>query len=428
MAGVELRPLPPAEAIRFFRAKGFRLGFDWRDVWQEEHALSFTVAKATSLDLLRDIRTEVDRAIAEGTTLQEFTETLRPRLQARGWWGRRRMVDPLTGDESVVQLGSPRRLRTIYRANLRTAYSAGRWERIQRVKGARPYLRYVTADDDLVRHSHARWHGIVLLVDDRFWLVYYPPNGWGCRCGVQQLSERDLRRLGYEVSESPEIRTRRWRNKRTGAVEDVPEGIDPGFGYNVGVARDGDAAVRLLDKAAELPPAAGADLVGEVGENFRRALDGQIGRWVDDVRAAGRPRGQVRPVGMLSADVLAALEARGVAPATGVITVADRQILHALRTAKAAPVPAADLRRLPAILRRPQAVLRDRRDGDILYVFAPSSGAGRGKIVVRVDFRQLGRPSGGGRATLVTNAVRTLGRVPVRNLTGPDYEVITGAI
>ncbi len=56
MPQIELKPLPPAEAVRFFRYKGFVIGFDWRDVWQDEHARAFTIAKALRLDILRDIQ------------------------------------------------------------------------------------------------------------------------------------------------------------------------------------------------------------------------------------------------------------------------------------------------------------------------------------------------------------------------------------
>jgi uncharacterized protein with gpF-like domain len=52
------------EAVAFFRQKGFRVGFDYRDVWQQEHQAGFTVAKAMQIDLLEDIREMVDHALA----------------------------------------------------------------------------------------------------------------------------------------------------------------------------------------------------------------------------------------------------------------------------------------------------------------------------------------------------------------------------
>ena len=99
----------PTEALRHFREKGFAFGFAWQDVWQEEHARAFTVAKCMQLDILVDIGTAVDRAIAEGQTLDMFRRDLAPLLVEKGWWGRQRMTDPVTGESKVVQLGSPRR-------------------------------------------------------------------------------------------------------------------------------------------------------------------------------------------------------------------------------------------------------------------------------------------------------------------------------
>lgn len=237
MATVDLKPLPPAEAIKYFRSKGYAIGFDWRDIWQQEHAAAFTVAKAMRIDILEDIRAAVDSAIAEGTTFATFKKTLEPTLAEKGWWGRTQMTDPKTGAEKIVQLGSPRRLRVIFDTNLRTAHSAGRWSRIERVKERRPYLRYVAVLDERTRQEHRGWHGTVRPVDDAFWETHYPPNGWNCRCVVQQLSDRDLKRFGYQESSAPKIKTRAWKNKRTGQTLRVPDGIDPGFAYNVGKAR-----------------------------------------------------------------------------------------------------------------------------------------------------------------------------------------------
>ena len=61
--------------------------FDYRDVWQEEHHLHFTVAKAMRLDILEAIYQAVMDASAEGLTLRQFQKSLRPALQKKGWWG-----------------------------------------------------------------------------------------------------------------------------------------------------------------------------------------------------------------------------------------------------------------------------------------------------------------------------------------------------
>ncbi len=110
----EILDLPPREAVEHFRAKGYHIGFDWRDTDAATHRHSFTVAKVMEVDILEDIRSEVDRAIAEGITFEEFHDNLEPRLKEKGWWGRQQMVDPLTGELRNVELGSPRRLRIIF--------------------------------------------------------------------------------------------------------------------------------------------------------------------------------------------------------------------------------------------------------------------------------------------------------------------------
>jgi SPP1 gp7 family putative phage head morphogenesis protein len=228
--------LPPQEAIAYFQNKGYRFSFSWLDVERAEHAKAFTVAKVMRADILRDLQEAVDRSIAEGTSLADFRRALTPLLQRKGWWGMQRLIDPSDGKEKVVQLGSPRRLETIYDTNLRTSYAAGRWEQIQRTKTRRPYLRYVAILDARTRPQHRAWSGLVLPADDPFWLTHFPPNGWRCRCAVQQLSDRDLVRYGYAVSDSPVVDLVAYRNARTGEVRQVPAGIDPGFDYNAGVA------------------------------------------------------------------------------------------------------------------------------------------------------------------------------------------------
>lgn len=234
---VAWQALPPEEAVAYFRAKGYKPAFSWQDVWGEEHAYAFTVAKATRLDILADIRQAVDVAIAEGKTLAQFSKELTPTLQAKGWWGRRPVADPLTGETKSAQLGSPRRLQIIYDTNVRTAHAVGRWEQIQRSKEARPFLRYSAVLDSNTRPEHRAWHGLCLPVDDAWWHTHYPPNGWRCRCTVIQLSAEQMERRGWRVAEAPQIIAQGFKNSRTGEVISVPVGIDPGFEGNVGRRR-----------------------------------------------------------------------------------------------------------------------------------------------------------------------------------------------
>lgn len=241
MAQVELTPLPPEEAIAFFRAKGLAESFAWQDLWQEEHAKAFTVAKAMERNVLETIREAVDRAIVDGITFETFREELTPRLQDMGWWGRKPMTDPADGETREVQLGSPRRLRTIFNMNLRQAHAAGRWVRAEQDEAFMPLLRYVatggSAGDGRTRIQHRAWHGTILPIRDVWWQTHYAPCDWECRCTTQQLNARTAARNGWPVGEVPAaFPPKAYTNPRTGEVTVLEQGIGPGFNYNVGQA------------------------------------------------------------------------------------------------------------------------------------------------------------------------------------------------
>lgn len=237
----------PKEALRYFRRRDLRPGFDYRDVWLQEHAHAFTVAKAMELDLLDDIRRGLDRALAQGKTLRQFTAELIPLLQGKGWWGRKEVVDPRTGRRVVAQLGSPRRLRTIYRANLRAARAAGTWERAQRTKKTHPYFLYELGPSKEHRDQHRAWAGTLLPVDDPWWDDHFPPNGWGCKCRVRQVSRTEAERLGGPT-EAPPRNEVQSINRRTGEVQKHDEGIDPAWASNPGKHRGRDLAQYLNEK------------------------------------------------------------------------------------------------------------------------------------------------------------------------------------
>lgn len=254
----------PKEAVDYFRSKGWKPSFDYRDVWKEEHAIAFTVAKAMNQDVLESIRGAMDRAIAEGRTFRDFKKELQPELEKLGWWGKREQVDPKTGEKKLVQLGSPRRLQIIYRQNLRSAQAAGQWERIERTKDFMPYLKYELGPSRQHRDQHVQWSGLILSIDDPWWNTHYPPNGWGCKCRVLTMSAADAENEGG-ISKAPPIRYKQWQNPRTGEIEKVPEGITPGFDFNPGKARLRPHSAQWADA---LPKTADPQPLGYEGGNL----------------------------------------------------------------------------------------------------------------------------------------------------------------
>ncbi|HHR4158416.1 TPA: phage minor head protein, partial [Salmonella enterica] len=47
--------LKPEQAINYFQAKNFTIGFNWHEVEAETHACSFTVAGILKMDVLETI-------------------------------------------------------------------------------------------------------------------------------------------------------------------------------------------------------------------------------------------------------------------------------------------------------------------------------------------------------------------------------------
>lgn len=79
-------------------------------------------------------------------------------------------------------------LETEYRLGVANTQMAIRWQDYQDRADTLPYLRYVTARDERVREAHKILHGVTLPIDDPFWDEYLPPNGYNCRCIVQQTA------------------------------------------------------------------------------------------------------------------------------------------------------------------------------------------------------------------------------------------------
>lgn len=82
-------------------------------------------------------------------------------------------------------------LQAEYDAAKRAGIFAEKWQNIVEDADIFPYLKYKTAGDERVRESHRVLDDIILPVNDPFWNNYYPPNGWNCRCTVEQLMMTD---------------------------------------------------------------------------------------------------------------------------------------------------------------------------------------------------------------------------------------------
>jgi SPP1 gp7 family putative phage head morphogenesis protein len=262
----------PEDIVNAFREKGNTISWNWRDTWQQAHSRAFTVAKVVNQNVLEDIRGEVDRAISEGTTFREFQNNLEPKLKAHGWWGKREIIDSETGEVTEVQLGSPHRLKTIYRTNLSTSYSAGRYKTQRAAAPRRPWWIYRTAGDVNVRPSHDALRNTILRYDDPFWDTHYPPNDWGCRCGVDSLSDRELQARGLTPMSG----------------ENIEPFAGEGWAYNPGAAPWDPITPRSISLEDILPVLDGSfDEAGPIAEFPRAPFSAD--RILPPIRTSGEP-------------------------------------------------------------------------------------------------------------------------------------------
>ena len=245
----------PQKALEYIKQKNLKPSFSYKDVWNEEHITSFTVAKVMQIDILKDMKDAVEKAIANGETLSQFKKNLLPTLYQKGWSGKQIIKDDKTGEDVEVYIDAPHRLKTIYETNLRSAYMKGRFDRSYE-SDAHPYLMYRVGPSKVHRPEHLAFDGLILDKNDKFWLSHNPPNGWGCKCYTVAVSKARKERYEKEgipgdcpleasnsermpltikikaKTVSPKISYKTYINKRNGTISKVPSGVDPSFNFN----------------------------------------------------------------------------------------------------------------------------------------------------------------------------------------------------
>ncbi len=402
MADFVFRGVKAREAIEFIRNKKL-IPTERFDQWMgSANAKGFVVAGATQMALLEDLYNAAAKAKEDGKSIGWFREQFAESVNRHGW--------SYNGEEGW-------RARTIYQNNMRTASMAGRWQQIQENKKAFPYLVYMTVGDENVRADHRRWHYICLPVDDPFWDLFYPPNGWGCRCYVLQLSEKQLDRMGIQVSDSPDVPTSERVIRSTGQVYgDVPDGIDTGWEYNVGKAWKGPEdsfAAQLYRLPKKLRQTAEDHFNRSLA---KREINDAWKVWLEMTARQDNPTGSSFVIGWLDPRTIEALDKP---PVNLAILVQDNQTNHLQgqhKSDKDADAPAEILQNLPALLAAATAVLKHMKSGNVVYVL-PSEGAKKARLVVSIDFSRKGRK---------INSVRSIGMVDVKNLRQKDYEILWG--
>lgn len=216
---VTVKPLSMKEAIKYWESKIQLDPDDFAALGNAAKTKAFAVAGITKGGQLETVYNALGRAIKKGTTFEDFKKDTKRVFQRNGWTG-----------------SQPWRLDNIFRTNVQTAYNVGRFAQMKKVVDDRPYWMYDAVNDRRSRPTHRALDQRVFPADHGFWDSWYPPNGFRCRCTVQSLSERQVKKRGIKVGrkdptggliEPIDPKT----GNKTAAVPLLP---DRGFKTNVG--------------------------------------------------------------------------------------------------------------------------------------------------------------------------------------------------
>ncbi|EAB2724489.1 phage head morphogenesis protein [Salmonella enterica] len=429
--------LAPKETVAYFRAKGQHIGWNWYETAADVHARSFTVAKAARVDVLTTIQTEVERAISQGVSQQEFIDTLSPRLKKLGWWGKQVIVDS-AGNAEEVQLGSPRRLALIYNVNTRVAYNVGRYAQLMNSTDTHPFWQYVAVMDSRTRPSHAALNGLVFRYDDPFWKTHYPPNGWNCRCRVRALSQERMNALGLQATQGDKyLTTKKVQaavDKATGEMIEMDvttfaDGArvmtpDAGWSYNPGSAAFG-LDQSLIRKLIEVKsPQLREMVVQEMNNSPERQLAFRI--WAKNIMETRRGGNDIRTLGFMSESVADAVAERTGEPPARLLAMSEKNLLHAdsdKHHDTGVALTADDLALLPSLLARAEAVLWDKVHHNLMYIVTTKDGLA--KIVVNAPYGIKRQPDS---LDVVINAYRVKKVALEDDIRGGKLEIIEGGL
>lgn len=178
-------------------------------------AKSFTIACVARDDVVAMVKDELEKAMKGKSDIREFRKNLDHIFRQAG-----------------LNLLHPHRIDTIYRTNMQQAFSAARYLQMTKphILKARPFWKYVAVKDGSTRPAHKAMDGRVFHHDNPVWRVWYPPNGFNCRCQVISLSQREVDRDNLHVERTdPSGSSFEIVDKDTGEVKFYKLEPDQGF-------------------------------------------------------------------------------------------------------------------------------------------------------------------------------------------------------
>lgn len=424
--------LPPEKAVKYLENKGYKITNDWRELWEDAHAKAFTVAKMTDIKLLKDTKGRLETALKEGWSADKTQRELTNLFKEKGWWGKKTIKDE-NGEEKQVQLGSPYRVRTIYRQNIQSAYNAGRYLEILEDVDFSPNLQYICILDGQTRPEHRALHGKVMRHDDPAWAVILPPNGWGCRCTIRSLSDDEVKKRGLKVENSKgKISCKEVViNKETGETkqaavfrfEDAAGRIinfqpDAGWSSNVGKAA-WNIDVLAFDAVKDMPQALKDKFISDMAQNLhsQKVYENFISGIIKNGLKA---KGIEKTVTWINPKTLSVLQKENISLKTPVVVMQDNRAGHIIGDVKVEKqrISEKQLKKLYEFINKPDEIYLDKEDNTILFVKKLQekeviNSADCLKVAVKIDRYKKGR--------IPVNYLSTAGRVSHKSFNNSRY-------
>lgn len=117
------------------------------------------------------------------TMLEELNEAMTPDGKLANWKDFKAKALALNSKYNVNYLQAE------FQTARQAGYHAQNWAEYERNAKRFPNLKYKTQGDNRVRKEHEDLNGVVKPINDKFWDSAYPPNGWRCRCYVEQTKD-----------------------------------------------------------------------------------------------------------------------------------------------------------------------------------------------------------------------------------------------
>lgn len=167
---------PFSEAVNFFKKKKIVSPRVFKRLDDEAKRNAFSVAGATRLYTIEQTHDLIGEALDKRWSVGRLTKEFKRRSAS---WG--------------LSSKGNHHLETVFLTNIHGAYNAGHHAQMIRSTKLRPFWRYQTQGDNVVRVAHRAMNGRTYAHDDPIWATWYPPNGFRCRCTVVSLSKRQVK-------------------------------------------------------------------------------------------------------------------------------------------------------------------------------------------------------------------------------------------